>query len=190
MNRSLRLHTCAVFDPSHQFYSDYSVFRRSIPPNFGEYVVTAPRWMTSFCWDGKKKRNSVLKAYKYFHHGAVTTYSSKFWDSSIETSDKLKGRSATLIIYSLFLAINTHMYIWINSSSEPFFVLSFICFKNQYILVVKGAAGLLERHLHKYRNFSGRVIYDIIRPLKCIGKGEMKYFPRGDLKVNIFCWGF
>ena len=56
----------------------YSVFRRSIPQNLEEDVVTAPRWIASFCWE-RKKKNSALSTYKSFSHGAVTTCSSKFW---------------------------------------------------------------------------------------------------------------
>ena len=57
----------------------YSVFRRSIPQNFEVYVVTAPRWTASICLERKKEEEFGAPPMKSFHHGAVTTYSSKFW---------------------------------------------------------------------------------------------------------------
>ena len=64
--------TVAAVDLSH------SVFRRSIPQNFEVYVVTAPRWTASICLE-RKKEEFGAPPMKSFHHGAVTTYSSKFW---------------------------------------------------------------------------------------------------------------
>ena len=55
----------------------YSVFRRSIPQNSEEYVVTVPRSTASIERE-KKEEEFSAQPMKSFHHGAVTTYSSKF----------------------------------------------------------------------------------------------------------------
>ena len=67
------------FSFSRNCSSNYSVFRRSIPQNFEEYVVTAPWW--------KDFMRGALNSSSFFlsrqilavHLGAVTTYTSKFW---------------------------------------------------------------------------------------------------------------
>ena len=50
-----------------------------IPQNFEVYVVTAQRWTASICLERKKEEEFIAPPMKSLHHGAVTTYSSKFW---------------------------------------------------------------------------------------------------------------
>ena len=49
----------------------YSVFRRSIPQNFEEYVVTAPRWTASICRERKKRRRTPCSAHKIFSSWSI-----------------------------------------------------------------------------------------------------------------------
>ena len=59
--------------------STYSVFRRSIPQNFEEYVVTAPWWKYFMGSAGNSSSFFLSQQTLAVHLGAVTTYSSKFW---------------------------------------------------------------------------------------------------------------
>ena len=49
-------------------FSHYNVFRRSIPKSFEEYVVTAPRWTASICWERNKEEEFHARPIKSFHH--------------------------------------------------------------------------------------------------------------------------